>query len=74
MIEVNVNPMEMPVGEDVCKILYKVDVKIFDVGAGARFGGSKVRWKTLWKTFGIYESEPVANFIADSIRNGKIIV
>ena len=66
MIEVIVNPMEMPVGEDVCKNLYKVDVKIFDMGAG--FGGSMIRWKT----FGVYESEPVANFIADSIRNGKI--
>lgn len=68
MIEVIVNPMEMPVGENVCKNLYKVDVKIFDMGAG--FGGNMIRWKT----FGIYESEPVANFIADSIRNGKIIV
>ena len=68
MIEVIVNPMEMPVGEDVCKNLYKVDVKIFDMGAG--FGGNMIRWKT----FGVYESEPVANFIADSIRNGKIIL
>ena len=68
MVEVNINPMEMPVGEDVCKNLYKVDVKIFDIGAG--FGGNMVRWKT----FGVHESEPVANFIADSIRNGKIIV
>jgi hypothetical protein len=68
MIEAIVNPMEMPVGEDVCKNLYKVDVKIFDMGAG--FGFNMVRWKT----FGVYESEPVANFIADSIRNGKIIL
>ena len=68
MMEVIVNPMEMPVGEDVCKNLYKVDVKIFDMGAG--FGGNMIRWKT----FGIYESEPVANFIADSIRNGQIVL
>lgn len=68
MIEVIVNPMEMPVGEDVCKNLYKVDVKIFDMGAG--FGGNMIRWKT----FGVYESEPVANFIADSIRNRRITV
>lgn len=68
MIEVIVNPMEMPVGEDVCKNLYKVDVKIFDMGAG--FGGNMVRWKT----FGVYESKPVANYIAESIRNGKIIL
>ena len=68
MIEAIVIPIEMPVGEDVCKNLYKVDVKIFDMGAG--FGGNMVRWKT----FGVYESEPVANFIADSIRNGKITV
>jgi hypothetical protein len=74
MIEVIVNPMEMPVGEDVCKILYKVDVKLFNMRAGANFGGSRVRWQTLWKTFGVYESEPVANFIADSIRNGQITV
>ena len=68
MIEVIVNPMEMPVGEDVCKNLYKVDVKIFDMGAG--FGGNMIRRKT----FGVYESEPVANFIADSIRNGQIVL
>ena len=68
MVKVIVNPMEMPVGENVCKNLYKVDVKIFDMGAG--FGGNMVRWKT----FGVYESEPVANFIADSIRNGKIVL
>lgn len=68
MIEAIVIPMEMPVGEDVCKNLYKVDVKIFDMGAG--FGGSMIRWKT----FGVYESEPVANYIATSIRNGKITV
>lgn len=68
MIEVIVIPMEMPVGKDVCKNLYKVDVKIFDMGAG--FGGSMIRWKT----FGVYESEPVANFIADCIRFGEITV
>ena len=68
MIEVIVVPMEMPVGKDVCKNLYKVDVKIFDMGAG--FGSSMIRWKT----FGVYESEPVANFIADSIRFGEITV
>lgn len=68
MIEAIVIPMEMPVGEDVCKNLYKVDVKIFDMGAG--FGGSMIRWKT----FDVYESEPVANFIADSIRNGQIVL
>ena len=67
-MEVIVNHMEMPVGEDVCKNLYKVDVKIFDMGAG--FGGSMIRWKT----FGVYESEHVANFIADSIRNGQIVL
>lgn len=67
-MEVIVIPMEMPVGEDVCKNLYKVDVKIFDMGAG--FGGSMIRWKT----FGVYESEHVANFIADSIRNGQIVL
>ena len=68
MIEAIVIPMEMPVGEGVCKNLYKVDVKIFDMGAG--FGGSMIRWKT----FGVYDSEPVANYIATSIRNGKITV
>ena len=68
MIEAIVIPIEMPVGEDVCKNLYKVDVKIFDMGAG--FGGSMIRWKT----FCVYDSEPVANYIATSIRNGKIIV
>ena len=68
MIEAIVIPMEMSVGEDVCKNLYKVDVKIFDMGAG--FGGSMIRWKT----FGVYESEHVANFIADSIRNGQIVL
>lgn len=68
MIEAIVIPIEMPVGKDVCKNLYKVDVKIFDMGAG--FGGSMIRWKT----FGVYESEPVANYIATSIRNGTITV
>lgn len=67
-MEAVVNTMEMPVGEDICKILYKVEVKVFDMGAFGGFGMSRM------KTFGVYESEPVANFIADSIRNGKITV
>jgi hypothetical protein len=56
----------MPVGKDVCKNLFKVDVKTFGVGMfGGGFG---------FKTFGIYENEEVVNFIAEIIRQGKIIV
>ena len=64
-MEATVTKLEMPVGEDVCKELFKVDVKTF---CSSMFGG------LCFKTFGIYENEDVANFIADNIRNGKIIV
>ena len=64
-MEAIVNKLEMPVGESVCKKLFKVDVKTFGSGMFGGFG---------YKTFGIYENEDVANFIAENIRQGKIIV
>lgn len=66
-MEVVVNTLDMPIGEDICKTLYKVEVHVFDMGA---FGFNMSRMKT----FGIYESKEVADFIADSIRNGQITV
>lgn len=59
----SVRPMCMRVGEDDIKRLYKVDVEL--VG---RSGGYRL------KTFGIYESQEVARFVAEQIRNGYIIV
>lgn len=67
-MEAVVNTLEMPVGEYLCKTLYKVEVKVFDMGAFGGFGMSRM------KTFGVYEAKDVADFIADSIRNGKITV
>ena len=64
-MEATVNKLEMPVGENVCKALFKVDVKTFGTGMFGGFG---------FKTFGIYENEDVANFIAENIRRGKISV
>ena len=67
-MEAVVNTLEMPVGNDLVKTLYKVEVKVFDMGAFGGFGMSRM------KTFGVYESKEVADFIADSIRNGQITV
>lgn len=64
-MEATVMKLEMPVGENVCKVLFKVDVKTFGTGMFGGFG---------FKTFGIYEDEDVANFIAENIRQGKITV
>ena len=64
-MEAIVNKLEMPVRESVCKALFKVDVKTFGSGMFGGFG---------YKTFGIYENEDVANFIAENIRQGKITI
>lgn len=64
-MEATVMILEMPVGENVYKALYKVDVKTFGTGMFGGYG---------FKTFGIYENEDVANFIAENIRQGKITV
>ena len=64
-MEAKITKLEMPVGENVCKVLFKVDVKTFGSNMFGGFG---------YKTFGIYENEDVANFIAENIRQGKIIV
>lgn len=63
-MEATVTKLKMP-GEYVYKELFKVDVKTYftDMFGGFRF-----------KTFGIYENEDVANFIAENIRQGNIIV
>ena len=63
-MEATVTKLEMPVGKDVCKNLFKVDIKTF-CGMFGGFG---------FKTFGIYENEDVANFIAENIKQGNIIV
>ena len=67
-MQVVVDTLEMPIGNDLVKTLYKVEVKVFDLGAFGGFGMSRM------KTFGVYESKEVADFIADSIRNGQITV
>lgn len=64
-MEATVNKLVMPVDENVCKTLYKVDIKTFGIGIFGGFG---------FKTFGIYENEDVANFIAENIRQGKITI
>lgn len=64
-MEATVTKLEMPVCENVCKKLFKVDIKTFGSGMFGGFG---------YKTFGIYENEDVANFIAENIRQGNIIV
>lgn len=64
-METTVTKLEMPICENACKELFKVDVKTFGSGMFGGFG---------FKTFGIYENEDVANFIAENIRQGNIIV
>lgn len=68
-VEVKVNEIVMPINNDVQKILYKVDVKKLET-----ISLSGTYYDYIWKTFGIYESENVAKFIADRIRNKQIIV
>lgn len=47
-MEAIVIKLEMPVSKDVCKNLFKVDVKTFGAGMFGGFG---------FKTFGIYEND-----------------
>lgn len=68
-VDAKVNEIAMPVSNDVQKILYKVDVKKLE-----SISLSGIYYDYIWKTFGIYESENVAEFIADRIRNKQIIV
>lgn len=67
-MNVKVKTLHMPIDDYVGKNLYEVAVEICD--KIEPYGVYKWRWKT----FGVYESELVANFVAESIRNGKIIV
>lgn len=66
-MEAEVNILKMQIDEKTYKNLYKVDVKDFDLG---KFG----MYMNRWKTFGIYESMEVAEFIADKIRKNEIII
>ena len=58
--------MDMPIDESISKELYRVDIEVCDMKDP--FGVYKWRWKT----FAVYESKDVAEFVADSIRNGEI--
>ena len=62
-MNVNVIKMDMPIDESISKELYRVDIEV--CGKSNSFG--VYRW--YWKTFGVYESKDVAEFVADSIRN-----
>jgi hypothetical protein len=66
-MKVEVNKMEMPIDESVSLDLYRVDIEVCDKSAFDIY-----RWR--WKTFGVYESKDIAEFIADSIRNEVIEV
>ena len=58
-----VRPMPMKVDEDTVKNLYRVDIELV-----CSIGGYRL------KTFGVYESQEVARFVAEQIRNGHITV
>ena len=70
-MEVRVNKLQMPVDEITCKVLYVVEMNVLITNpfSGFNFGGGQQ-----WKTFGVYENENVANFVAESIRNNQITV
>ena len=65
-MKVEVNKMVMPIDESISKELYRVDIEVCDMK------GPYGVYKWRWKTFGVYESKNVAEFVADSIRNGEI--
>ena len=67
-MNVNVIKMDMPINDSISKELYRVDAEVFDMKEP--YGTYQWRWKTL----GVYESKDVAEFVADSIRNGEIEV
>ena len=67
-MNVKVNTLHMPIDDYIGEDLYEVAVEICD--KKDPFGVYKWRWKT----FAVYESELVANFVAESIRNEKIII
>lgn len=64
-MKVEVNKMVMPIDESDAKDLYRVDIEVCDKNIFDIY-----RWR--WKTFGVYESKDIAEFIADSIRNEEI--
>lgn len=70
-MDVRVKKLQMPVDEITCKDLYVVEMNVFSTNpfSGFNFGGVQQ-----WKTFGVYENENVANFVAESIRNNQITV
>ena len=65
-MNVKVNTLHMPINDYIGEDLYEVAVEICD--KKDPFGVYKWRWKT----FAVYESKDVAEFVADSIRNGEI--
>lgn len=65
-MNVNVIIMDMPIDESISKELYRVDIEVCD----KKDPYGTYKWR--WKTFGVYESKNVAEFVADSIRNEEI--
>lgn len=70
-MEVRVKTIQMPIDEITIKDLYVVEMNVFTT---TPFGGFNFGNIHQWKTFGVYETENVANFVAESIRNEQIIV
>lgn len=70
-MEVRVKTIQMPIDEITFKNLYVVEMNVFITNpfSGFNFGNTRQ-----WKTFGVYESENVANFVAESIHKEQIIV
>ena len=67
-MKVEVRKMQMSIDESTSKELYRVDIEVCDMK------GPYGVYRWYWKTFGVYESELVANFVAESIRNEEIEV
>ena len=70
-MEVRVKTIQMPLDEITYKDLYVVEMYVLTTNPFSGFNFGNLHQ---WKTFGIYESENVANFVAESIHKEQIIV
>lgn len=58
--------MSIPSPKGIARIVYRVDYEAFR-GDGRTCGGR-------WKTFGVYPDRVMAEWVADQIRMGEILV
>ena len=61
---VYVKQIELKIDDNASRMLYEVQyIKRFWDGYG---------WCNLWSSYGVYEDEVIANFVAKKIYNGEI--